>query len=227
MLHTKNFFQGLLGRRSWRTNMARFMESGTSRCKAALLQRYCNSVTTPLTPLQHTQDVPSRDIKKIWNIFHQSTNHYNVIFWWFSRIAKLLSLPPITAQKQMQTAKTFLGILLMWKHILEAGFHWWQSGSRNSLWTGSLFGEKKKKRRRGKVPCSNKRPVHRLESWECSWPSENKKSSCKWSHKCNGIGVRRIRTFPFLSTLLTLCHLHSTYELVKSTLSWLEAEVEG
>ena len=147
MLHTKNFFQGLLGRRSWRTNMARFMESGTSRCKAAMLQRYCNSVTTPITPLQHTQDAPSRDIKKIWNIFHQSTNHYNVIFWWFSRIAKLLSLPPITTQKQMQTAKNFLGILLMWKHILKAGFHWWQSGSRTSLWTGSLFGEKKQEER--------------------------------------------------------------------------------
>ena len=226
MLHTKNFFQGLLRRRSWRTNMARFMESGTSRCKAAMLQRYCNSVTTPITPLQHTQDAPRRDIKKIWNIFHQSTNHY-VIFWWFSRITKLLSLPPITTHKSKQL-KIFLRILLMWKHILKAGFHWWQSWSCNSLRTGSLFSKKKKKNaRRGKFPCSNKRPVHRLESWECSWPSENKKSSCKRSHKCNGIGVRRIRTFPFLSTPLTLRHLHSAYELVKTRLSWLEAEVEG
>ena len=41
------------------------MESCTSRCKADMLQRYCNSVTTPSTPLQHTQDAPSRGIKKI------------------------------------------------------------------------------------------------------------------------------------------------------------------
>ena len=128
-------------------------------------------------------------------------------------------------QKQMQTAKKFLGILLIWKHILKAGFHWWRSWSRNSLWTGSLFGEKNTSR--GKVLCSNKRPVHRLESWECSWPSENKKSSCKRSHKCSGIRVRRIRTFPFLSTPFTLRRLHFAYELVKTTLSWLEVEVEG
>ena len=54
-------------------------------------------------------------------------------------------------QKQMQTAKNFLGILLIWKHILKAGFHWWQSGSCNSLWTGSLFGEKKHKEREGSL----------------------------------------------------------------------------
>ena len=149
-----------------------------------------------------------------------------LFFWWFSRTAKLLSLPPITTLKSKQL-KIFLRILLMWKHILKAGFHWWQSWSHNSLRTGSLFSKRKKNTRRGKVPCSNKRPVHRLESWECSWPSENKISSCKRSHKCNGIGVRRIRTFPFLSTSLTLRHLHSAYELVKTRLSWLEVEVEG
>ena len=164
MLHTKNFFQGLLRRRSWRTNMARFMESGTSRCKAAMLQRYCNSVTTPITPLQHTQDAPRRDIKKIWNIFHQSTNHY-VIFWWFSRIAKLLSLPPITTHKSKQL-KIFLRILLMWKHILKAGFHWWQSWSRNSLRTGSLFSKRKKK-----------------TPGEGSFPAQTKGLFTGWSHE--------------------------------------------
>ena len=103
----------------------------------------------------------------------------------------------------------------MWKHILKAGFHWWQSWSRNSLRTGSLFSKRKKNARRGKVSCSNNRPVHRLESWECSWPSENKKSSCKRSHKCNGIGVRRIRTFPFLSTpSLTFCLWTSENQIV-------------
>ena len=30
-----------------------------------------------------------------------------------------------------------------------------------------------------------------------------KNQSCKWSHKRDRIGVRRIRTFPFLPTLLT------------------------
>ena len=44
----------------------------------------------------------------------------------------------------------------MWKHILKAGFHWWQSWSRNSLRTGSLFSKRKKTRGEGRFPAQTK-----------------------------------------------------------------------
>jgi len=49
------------------------------------------------------------------------------------------------------------------------------------------------------------------------------------SRKSDGIGVRRIRTFPFSfdSTLIRLRRLRSADDLVKTRLSELEAEVEG
>ena len=49
------------------------------------------------------------------------------------------------------------------------------------------------------------------------------------SRKSDGIGVRRIRTFPFSSdsTLLRLRRLCSADDLVKTRLSELDAEVEG
>ena len=50
--------------------------------------------------------------------------------------------------------------------------------------------------------------------------------SRKRSHKRDGIGVRKIRTFPFLHRL-RLCRLRSAYDLVKSRLSEPVAEVEG
>ena len=51
----------------------------------------------------------------------------------------------------------------------------------------------------------------------------------KRSHKSNGIGVRRIRTFPFriLSTPLTTPSLTFDGFLVKTRLSESEAEAEG
>ena len=53
--------------------------------------------------------------------------------------------------------------------------------------------------------------------------------SRKRSRKSDGIGVRRIRTFPFSSdsTLIRLRRLRSADDLVKTRLSELEAEVEG
>ena len=45
-----------------------------------------------------------------------------------------------------------------------------------------------------------------------------KNRSRKWSHKLDGLGVGRIRTFPFSSD--------SAYDLVKTELSESEAEAE-
>ena len=45
-----------------------------------------------------------------------------------------------------------------------------------------------------------------------------KNRSRKWSHKLDGLGVGRIRTFPFSSD--------SAYDLVKTKLSESEAEAE-
>ena len=51
-----------------------------------------------------------------------------------------------------------------------------------------------------------------------------KNRSRKRSHKCDGIGVRRIKTLPFLPTpSLT----GSAYDLVKTRLSESDAEAEG
>ena len=61
----------------------------------------------------------------------------------------------------------------------------------------------------------------------------NPKSACdlvkikNWSHKRDGIRVRRIRTFPFLPTPLMFRRLRSAYDLVKTRLSESEAEAQG
>ena len=47
------------------------------------------------------------------------------------------------------------------------------------------------------------------------------------SHKRDGIGVRGIRTFPFLPTPLTTPSLTPRYNLVKTRLSESEAEAKG
>ena len=54
-----------------------------------------------------------------------------------------------------------------------------------------------------------------------------KNRSRKRSHKRDGIGVRRIRAFPFLPTPLTTLSLTPRYNLVKTRLSESEAEAEG
>ena len=45
-----------------------------------------------------------------------------------------------------------------------------------------------------------------------------------WTHKCDGIGVRRIRAFPFVSDST---YDSVVYNLVRTRLTELEAEVEG
>ena len=47
--------------------------------------------------------------------------------------------------------------------------------------------------------------------------------SCKWSHKCDGIGVGKIRTFPFS---YYSAYDSIVYDLVKTRLLESEAEVE-
>ena len=54
-----------------------------------------------------------------------------------------------------------------------------------------------------------------------------KNRSRKRSHRRDGIGVRRIRTLPFLPTPLTTPSLTPRYNLVKTRLSESEAEAEG
>ena len=55
-----------------------------------------------------------------------------------------------------------------------------------------------------------------------------KNRSCKRSHKRDGIGVRRIKTFPFSSdSAYDSGRLRSAYDLVKTRLSESEAEAEG
>ena len=56
-----------------------------------------------------------------------------------------------------------------------------------------------------------------------------KNRSRKRSHKLDGIGVGKIRTFPFFNfaTLLITPLLRSAYDLVKTKLSESEAEAEG
>ena len=54
-----------------------------------------------------------------------------------------------------------------------------------------------------------------------------KNRSRKRSHKRDGIGVRRIRTFPFLPTPLMTPSLTPRYNLVKTRLSESEAEAKG
>ena len=51
-----------------------------------------------------------------------------------------------------------------------------------------------------------------------------KNRSRKWSHKRDGIGIRRIGTFPFRSPPR---RLRSAYDLVKTRLSESEEEAEG
>ena len=81
------------------------------------------------------------------------------------------------------------------KRTLKAGFHWRRSRSRN--------------RRRS-----------RKRAYE---PVKIENQSRKRSHKLNGIGVRRIRTFPFLPIPFTT---PSLYDPVKTRLSESEAEAE-
>ena len=50
-----------------------------------------------------------------------------------------------------------------------------------------------------------------------------KNQSCKWSHKCDGIRVGKIRTFPFSND--SACN-SIVYDLVKTRLLESEAEVE-
>ena len=50
-----------------------------------------------------------------------------------------------------------------------------------------------------------------------------KNQSCKWSHKCDGIGVGKIRTFPFS---YDSAYYSIVYDLVKTRLLESEAEVE-
>ena len=50
-----------------------------------------------------------------------------------------------------------------------------------------------------------------------------KNQSCKWSHKWDGIGVGKIRTFPFS---YDSAYDSVVYDLVKTRLLELDAEVE-
>ena len=55
-----------------------------------------------------------------------------------------------------------------------------------------------------------------------------KNQSRKWSHKRDGIGVRRIRMFPFSSdSTYDFVTTYDFYDLVKTRLSESEAEAEG
>lgn len=70
----------------------------------------------------------------------------------------------------------------------------------------------------------------RSPKWSRKSPYDSvkiKNRSCKQSHKLNRIGVTRIRTFPFLPTLLMTPLLCSAYDLVKTRLLESQVEAEG
>ena len=62
------------------------------------------------------------------------------------------------------------------------------------------------------------------QSEESEWPSENRNWSRKWSHKLDGVGVERIRTFPFSSDS---AYDSIAYDPVKTRLLEMDAEAEA